>query len=92
MSNIKTLCTAVLLLAAVAAPAIAQDELGLESRYGWESNSSANSERPRLNFGDTGNFGIRNSELTEPGDFAVTGGERSRALESHWPSRSGHKQ
>jgi hypothetical protein len=66
MTKIKILSTAVLLFAAIAAPVAAQDERGLGNRYGWEPNSSANSETPRLNFRDAGNFGIRNSELTEP--------------------------
>ena len=79
MTKIKILGTATLLFAAIASPVAAQDERGLGSRYGWEPNGSASNETPRLNFRDAGNSGIRNPELTEPGDFAVTGGERSRA-------------
>jgi hypothetical protein len=61
----------------------AQDRGGPGNSYGWEPNSSAHGENPRLNFGigDTGNFGVRNSEMTKSGDFAVTGGERSRACD-----------
>jgi hypothetical protein len=77
----KTFSTTVLLFVAVAAPTFAQDRGGLGNSYGWEPNSSANSEKPRLNFGvgNSGNFRMRNREMAEPGDFAVTGGERSRA-------------
>ena len=74
MTKIKTLGATVLLVATVAAPVFAQDGHVLGSRYGWEPNGSARNETPRLNFRDAGNSGIRNTELTEPGDFAVTGG------------------
>ena len=73
MTNIKTLGTAVLLIATVAAPVFAQDKGEPGTRHGLEPPNSAESERPRLD------SGMRNSEKTEPGDFAVTGGERSRA-------------
>jgi hypothetical protein len=69
MTKIKTLGATALLFAAAAAPAFAQDGRVLGSRYGWEPSSSVNSEMP-------GTHSVRrNSETTEPGDFAVTGGE-----------------
>ena len=75
MTKIKTLGATVLLVAAVAAPVFAQDGRVLGSRYGWEPSSSTYSEKPDMS------SGMRNSEITEPGDFAVTGGtsETSRA-------------
>jgi hypothetical protein len=75
MTKIKTLGATVLLVATVAAPVFAQDGHVLGSRYGWEPSSSWNSEMPGMN------SVRRNSEVTEPGDFAVTGGlsETSRA-------------
>ena len=78
MTKIKTISTTVLLFAVVAAPVFAQDGGEPGNRYGWVPNNSANSERPRPYF-NTEDFGMRNSDITEPGDFAVTGGERSRA-------------
>jgi hypothetical protein len=47
---------------------------------GRTTNSSANSEKPGMNSGmsNSENFGIRNSEKTEPGDFAVTDGLSGR--------------
>ena len=75
MTKIKTLGATALLFAAAAAPALVQDGRVLGSRYGWEPSSSVNSEMP-------GTRSVRrNSERTEPGDFAVTGGlsNRSRA-------------
>ena len=78
MTKIKTFSATVLLFAAAATPVFAQYGSGLGNRYGWEPNSSANSERPRLYF-NTENFGMRNSEITEPGYFAVTGRVSSRA-------------
>ena len=69
MAKIKALSATVLLFAAAAAPASAQDGRVLGSRYGWEPSSSAYSEKPSMS------FGMSNSEITEPGDFAVTGGE-----------------
>ena len=69
MAKIKALSATVLLFAAAAAPASAQDGRVLGSRYGWEPSSSVNNEMP-------GTHSVRrNSEMTEPGDFAVTGGE-----------------
>jgi hypothetical protein len=44
MTRIKTLGATVLLFAAVAAPAFAQDRGVLGSRYGWGPSGSANSE------------------------------------------------
>jgi hypothetical protein len=83
MTKIKTLSITVLFFATVTAPVFAQDGGELGSRYGREPNSSVISEKPRLNFGmsDSGNSGVRNREMTEPGDFAVTGGlsDTSRA-------------
>jgi hypothetical protein len=75
MTKIKTLSATVLLFAAVAAPVFAQDGRVLGSRYGWEPSSSTYSEKPGMS------AGMSNSEITEPGDFAVTGGtsETSRA-------------
>ena len=68
MTKIKTLGAAVLLIATVAAPVFAQDKGEPGSRRGLEPTNSAESERPRPD------FGVRNSETTEPGDFAVTDG------------------
>ena len=69
MTKIKTLGATALLFAAAAAPAFAQDGRVLGSCYGWEPSSSVNSEMP-------GTHSVRrNGERTEPGDFAVTGGE-----------------
>jgi hypothetical protein len=81
MTKIKALSAAVLLLAAIAAPVFAQAGNALGNSYGWEPNSSANNEKPRLNsrIDNSENFGTRNSEMAEPGDFAVTGGEPSRS-------------
>jgi hypothetical protein len=75
MTKIKTFSAIVLLFAAVAAPAFAQDGGVLTSRYGWEPSSYANSVKPAMH------SRMRTSEMTEPGDFAVTGGlsDSSRA-------------
>ena len=88
MKKIKTLGAAVLLVATVAAPVFAQDGGGIGGRYGWEPTNSAESERPRPD------FGMLNSETTEPGDFAVTDGlsGRSPIRELHGPCRSRHQQ
>jgi hypothetical protein len=67
VTKIKTLGATVLLLAAAAAPVFAQDGAVLGSRYRWEPSSSAYREKPVMN----------NSEMTPPGDAAVT--ETSRA-------------
>jgi hypothetical protein len=64
MTKIKTLGATVLLVAAVAAPVFAQGRGGV----GSEPSSSVSTEMPSMN------SGIRNRELNEPGDFAVTGG------------------
>jgi hypothetical protein len=73
MTKIKALSATVLLVAAVAAPVFAQDGGMLESRY----------EKPHMNsvMRNSESFGMSNSEVTEPGDFAVTGGlsDSSRA-------------
>jgi hypothetical protein len=68
MAKIKTLGATVLLVAAVAAPVFAQDRGEVGGRYGWEPSSSVSTEMPGMN------SGMRNSEMNEPGDFAVTGG------------------
>jgi hypothetical protein len=68
MTKIKTLSASVFLFAVVAAPVLAQDGRAVESRYGWEPSSSWNSEIPDTN-------SVSRREVTEPGDFAVTGGE-----------------
>ena len=73
MTKIKTLGTAVLLIATVAAPVFAQNKGEPESRHGLEPTNPAQSERPRPD------FGMRNSEKTEPGDFAVTDGLSGRS-------------
>jgi hypothetical protein len=73
MTKIKTLGAAVLLIATVAAPVFAQDKGEPGSRHGLEPTNSAESERPRPD------FGMRNSEKTEPGDFAVTDGLSGRS-------------
>jgi hypothetical protein len=72
MTKIKTLGTAVLLIATVAAPVFAQDKGEPGSRRGLEPTSSAESERSRPD------VGMRNSEKTGPGDFAVTDGLSGR--------------
>jgi hypothetical protein len=66
MTKIKTLGATVLLVAAVATPVFAQDGGVLGTRY----------ERPDVNsvMRNSESFGMSNSEMTEPGDFAVTGG------------------
>jgi hypothetical protein len=83
MTKIKTLSTAVLLFAAVAAPVFAQDGVVLGSRFWWEPSSSTNREQSGIpvRTGNRKNSGISKSETTEPGDFAVTDGlsDRSRA-------------
>jgi hypothetical protein len=84
MAKIKTLSATVLLFVAVA-PAFAQDG-GAQSRYGWEPSSSVNSEMLGTN------SVRRDSEMTEPGDFAVRPVGSQRSLEPHRPSRSRHKQ
>ena len=73
MTKIKTLSATVLLFAAAAAPAFAQDGGVLGSRYGWEPSTSVNSEMQGTN-------SVRHdSEMTEPGDFAVTDGLSGRS-------------
>jgi hypothetical protein len=74
MTRIKTLSALILLVAAVAAPVFAQDGRALGSRYGWEPSGSWNSEMPGMN------SVRRNSNVTEPGDFAVTGGESDTSI------------
>jgi hypothetical protein len=73
MTKIKTLGATVLLFTAVAAPVFAQDE----------PSNSANSEKPGMHsrMRNSESSGMSNSEVTEPGDFAVTDGlsNRSRA-------------
>jgi hypothetical protein len=81
MMKIKTLGAAVLLVAAVAAPVFAQDGRRVGGPYGWEPTNSAESERPRPD------FGMLNRETTEPGDFAVTDGLSGR---SRFESSMGH--
>ena len=95
MTKIKTFSATVLLFAAVAAPVFAQDGGVLGSSYGWEPISSANSEKPgihpRMRNSESS---VSNSKMTEPGDFAVTGGpvQSQQSVESHRRSRSRHKQ
>ena len=83
MTKIKTFSATVLLFATVAAPVFAQDRGVLGSSYGWEPSSSANSGKPGMHsrMRNSDGSGTSNSEMTEPGDFAVTGGlsNRSRA-------------
>ena len=81
MMKIKTIGAAVLLVAAVAAPVFAQDKGEPGTRHGLEPPNSAESERPRID------SGMRNSEKTEPGDFAVTDGLSGR---SRFGSSMGH--
>ena len=66
MTKIKTLSATVLLVAAIATPVFAQDGGVLGTRY----------EKPDVNsvMRNSESFGMSNSEMTEPGDFAVTGG------------------
>ena len=72
MTKIKTLGATVLLVAAFAAPVFAQDGGRLGGRYGWEPGRSVNSEMSGMN------SVMRNGEVNEPGDFAVTGGVSTR--------------
>jgi hypothetical protein len=72
MTKIKTLGVAVLLIATVGAPVFAQERGEPESRHRLQPPNSAESERPRPD------SGMRNSEKTEPGDFAVTDGLSGR--------------
>jgi hypothetical protein len=72
MTKIRTLSIAVLLIAAVATPVFAQDKDEPGSHHRLEPTNSAESERPRPD------FGIRSSETTKPGDFAVTDGLSGR--------------
>jgi hypothetical protein len=72
MIKINTLGATVLLVAAFAAPAFAQDGGRLGGRYGWEPGRSVNSEMSGMN------SVMRNGEVNEPGDFAVTGGVSTR--------------
>jgi hypothetical protein len=66
MTKIKTLSATVLLVAAIATPVFAQDAGALGTRY----------EKPDMNsvVPNSESFGMSRSEMTEPGDFAVTGG------------------
>jgi hypothetical protein len=50
-----------------------------EARTGWTS-GTAYTEKSEVNSGlrNSENFGVRDSEMTEPGDFAVTGGVSDR--------------
>jgi hypothetical protein len=77
MSKIETLSATVLIFVAVATPVFAQERGVLGSRYGLEPSSSANSEKAGIR--NRENSGISNSEMTEPGDFAVTGGTSDRS-------------
>jgi hypothetical protein len=76
MTKIKTLGATVLLFTAVAAPLFAQDVSVPGSSYGWEPSNSANSEKPDMHsrMRNSESSGMSNSEVTEPGDFAVTDG------------------
>jgi len=80
MKTIATITFALVLSTSFALAQASQVQSGAST--GW-TNSFANSEKPRMNSGmsNTENFGTRNSEMTEPGDFAVTDGlsDRSRA-------------
>jgi hypothetical protein len=69
MTKIKTLSTTALLFLAVAAPVLAEEGGALDSRKRLEPISSADREKA-----DTISR-MREREATEPGDFAVTGGE-----------------
>jgi len=81
MTKIKTFSATALLFAAGFVPVFAQDRGVLGSSYGWEPSSSANSRKPgthsRMRNSDSS--GTSNSEIAEPGDYAVTGGVSSRA-------------
>jgi hypothetical protein len=72
MKTIATTAFALVLSTSFALAQASQTHGGAST--GW-MNSSASSERPGMN------FGVRNSETTEPGDFATTDGlsNRSRA-------------
>ena len=75
MTKIKTLSATVLLVAAFATPVFAQDR-GVRRRPLW-----VGAEQLREHEMSGMNSGMSNSEVTEPGDFAVTGGlsDTSRA-------------
>jgi hypothetical protein len=79
MTKIKTLSATVLLAAAFATPVFAQDAGVLGTRYVKPDVNSVvrNSE----------SLGMSNSEMTEPGDFAVTDGLSGR---SRFGSSMGH--
>ena len=81
MIKIKTFSAAVLLFAAGSAPVFAQASGGLGSGYRSAPSGSANSEKPGIDFRmrNSESSGMSNSQITEPGDFAVTGGESTRA-------------
>jgi hypothetical protein len=70
MTKIKTLSATALIVAAIATPVFAQDAGVLGTRY----------EKPDVNsvMRNSESFGMSNSETTEPGDFAVTGGSSGR--------------
>ena len=76
MTKIKTLSATALLVAAIAAPVFAQEGSMHGSRNGWETSSSVNNEMPGVSsvMRNSESSGTSNSEMTEPGDFAVTGG------------------
>jgi hypothetical protein len=79
MTKIKTFSATVLLFAVVSAPMFAQDRGVLGNSYGWEPSSSANSKKPGIHsrMRNSESSGTSNSEIAEPGDFAVTGGVSS---------------
>src|ERR1700722_7946898 len=83
MTKIKTFSATVFLFAVVSAPSFAQDRGVLGSSHGWEPDSSGNMEKPGIHsrMRNRESSGMSNSEVTEPGDFAVTGcvSNRSRA-------------
>jgi hypothetical protein len=76
MTKIRMLGATVLLLTTLGAPVFAQDGGMLGTHNGWEPSSSVNGERPGVNvMRNSESSGMSNSEMTEPGDFAVTGGQ-----------------
>jgi hypothetical protein len=81
MKTIATTAFALVLSTSFALAQAGQAQGGAST--GRTTNSSANGEKPVMNSGmsKSENFGIRDRGMTEPGDFAVTGGmsDRSRA-------------
>ena len=74
MKTIATTAFALVLSTSFALAQASQTHSGASTDW---MNSSASSEKPGMNSGvrNNENFGMSHSEMIEPGDFAVTGGE-----------------